>query len=109
MNPGDFAFLQAIFGLLPITDGYQFDATNCDCLSEFGTADALSWGCQYIPPADDCQMLDGWRYLHPNGKYKDCAWICKGANSRCIDENMVSPEAEGGIHAGEACKQCCNL
>ena len=72
IDPADFSFLQEAYNLLPITDGYQFDATNCDCQSQFLTPnDALSWGCEALGVDSD------WIYIHPNGKPKDCAWVCK--------------------------------
>ena len=99
IDPDDFVFLQAAFGMLPITGPYEYDATNCDCQSEFMTPDdALSWGCQALGVESD------WVYIHPNGKPKTCAWVCKGASSRCFDPSIVS---EDGTPASEACTTCC--
>ena len=44
----DFQFLKRVYSSLPLPSSheYQFNATNCDCLSESGTSEALSWGCK---------------------------------------------------------------
>jgi len=102
INPPDLEFLKRVYSLLPVNDAYQFNATNCDCLSALGTSDALSWGCKYNPPEDDCKNDDDWRFILA-GRSKSCAFVCKGAHIRCRPDYI----GDGGFNAIQKCPYCC--
>jgi len=107
IEPDDFEILKRIYKLLPITDSLQFNSTNCDCLAEFEPS--LGWGCAYNPPSDECknyqdQNGDDWEFPYSPTKYKNCGWVCKGFNSRCL-ETYIGTD---GVNAKNACKSCCD-
>lgn len=108
INLPDMEFLKRVYALLPITDGYQFNATNCDCLSEFGTSGNLSWGCKYIKPEPKCENDAGWSFLF-SGRPKSCGWICKAAATSPSSRCKSSFIGIGDKNAIDACPYCCDI
>jgi len=103
INDEDWAALQVVFGL-DVSDGYQFDSTNCECLSTFGTnPSTLSWGCDYIPPPEECTNDGAWRFEYTTESFKGCNFVCKGAHQRCC-ASYVGTDL---VNAINACPYCC--
>jgi len=105
INPPDLEALKRIYSLLPITDSLQYNSTNCDCLSEFGTT--VGWGCAYDPPPDQCQNEENWTFSL-NGKPKNCNWVCKACATAPSNRCKSSYKSTNGKTAIEACTYCCN-
>lgn len=106
INPPDFEFLKRVYTLLPTIEEYQFNATNCDCLSELGTSGNLSWGCGYEPPEDQCKNDDAWSFIF-SGRPKACGWVCKAPASSAASRCRTDYANGDGKNAIEACPYCC--